>query len=317
MKRSLVLAAFTQWLFLSSSLAKALGDDPSAEQLIKLAPTIESRDGRYRNIEISGFMDGGDSVSVSFRVRRHGSDNFALYIADNSDGTPLVVFNNKRLFVYDATVGGLLYLSNANFQYIFHFADGAFIHKLLFGRSNEPCQILVDLKSLYDRESRGDVVARVDGGKFRLTRELAEGKSFVALVDPSRSCPFVQVALMKVGLNEPFILVRELNVNEDVRGAWPRLPSKERFAGKVDVLDWSADSALHAIAGVALMKRSLLVRSAIRIKGLRAAYEQRFGAQIDWDEVARKDQIVSQSIREVFEETHDTKAENLRGPATK
>ena len=97
-----------------------------------------------------------------------------------------MVYNDKQLFVYDANVGALLYLSDAGFRYTFQFAEGEFPHKLFFGRSTEPCRILVDLKSLYDHESQGDVITRVDGGKFRLTRKLAGGKSFVSLIDPSQ-----------------------------------------------------------------------------------------------------------------------------------
>ena len=208
MQRSLFFAAVALCVLLYSSPAMALDADLSAEQLIRLAPTIECPAGLYRNAEIGGYMDGSNSLSFVFRVRYQAPDNFALYIADSSDGTPLVVYNNKQLFVYDATVGALLYLSDASFRYTFHFAEGTFIHKFFFGRSTEPCKILVDLKSLYDRQSDGDVVARVDDGKFRLTRRLPEGMSFVSLVDPSRRCPFMQIALMKVGLDEPFILLR-------------------------------------------------------------------------------------------------------------
>ena len=106
-------------------------------------------------------------------------------------------------------------------------------------------------------------------------------------------------------------------MDDDVHRAWPRVPAKERFSGKVDVKDWSSGGPFEALAGTAFMERSLWVRSALRTKELRDAYEQRYRAQIDWNEVARKDRVISQLISEIFEVPQDLKQENLRGPGRK
>ena len=75
---------------------------------------------------------------------------------------------------------------------------------------------------------------------------------------------------MKVGLDEPLILLRELSVDDDVHGVWPRVRAKELFAGKVDVKDWSSGGPFAAgMASTAFIERSLSVRSALRAKELR------------------------------------------------
>jgi hypothetical protein len=315
MPRSHVISFLTAWMVLYSSPSITKAADPSAEELIRLAPTLKSGDGKYSSIEISGYVDGESFMRFDFHVRHRAPDRYALYLADGSDNTPVIYFDNGKLLMYNAVEGAVLYLSNASFNYTFCFEEAKFSHRFAVSRSDEPCSILFDVKSLYDREGMEDTVTRADDGMFRLTRKLMGGKSLVALVDPSRRCPFRQIAVLKVDSDKPFILVRELSVNEDVHGAWPVFPPKDVLAEKVALKDWSSDAQFGGLAVSEFMARSLLARPAIRDKEAREYYERRFGAPKDWSHVEGNDRRISQSIRELIGTPIDTKRARVRKTA--
>jgi hypothetical protein len=300
MPRSYVISFIAVCMVLHPPTAATEQAQRSAEELIRLAPTVKSGDPKFNRIEIGGYIDGQDFMHLLFRVQYRAPDRYALFVADGDDKTPIICFNNSQLLMYNAVDSFVLYLSNASFSYTLGFMEGKFSHRFLIARSDEPCGILFDVKSLYDRQGLGDAVARTGGGPFRLTRKLEGGKSFVSLVDPSRRCPFTEIALMKVDSDEPFLLIRELSVNEDARWVWPAFPRKDVLAGRLELKDWSSDAKFGESAVLEFMARSLLARPAIRYKAARQSYEQQFGVRNDWNKVEENDRRLSRSIRELI-----------------
>jgi hypothetical protein len=300
MLRSQIVLLLTVSVILYRSVPVTMAAEPSPEELIGLAPTVKSEDRRYSSIDISGYVDGGNSLQEVFWIQYRSPDRYSLYVADGSDNTPIIYFNNHRLFMYNAVDGAVLYLANASFTYKFLFEKGRFSHRIRVARSDDPCDILFDVKSLYDRQGAGDVVARARGGTFRLSRKLEGGKSFSALVDPSRRCPFKEIALLKADSNEPFLVVHELSVNEDVDGIWPAFPSKDLLVGKVDLRDWSSGTQFEDLAVAEFIAKCMLARPAIGKKEARESYEKRFGVKDDWDRVRERDRRVSRSVRELI-----------------
>lgn len=299
MSRANIISFLTVWSMSYGSVLPTNGADPTAEELIRLAPTVKSGDPKYSKVEISTYVDGGDRMQQVFRVQYRSPDRYSLCIADGRDNTPIIYVSDNQLLMYCAVDGLVLYLSNVSFSYAFRLEGGEFSQSYRI-RPGGASSVLFDVKSLYDREGIGDVVARAEGGAFRLTRKLAGGKSFSALVDPSRRCPFSQIALMKIGSDEPFLLVRELSVNEDVRGAWPAFPPKDRLAGRVGLKDLSNDAEFRDFDVVESSVKGLLGRPAIRNKEAREAYEERFGVRKDWNKIEESDRRLSRSVRELI-----------------
>jgi hypothetical protein len=294
------IAVLTAWAALGTSLSIAMAADPSAEALITLAPIVRSDDAKYNRIDIEGYMNGDEFMLQVFRVRYRAPDQYSLYLIDGVDNTPIVYLNNNQLIIYNAIDGSVMYLSRARFDYSFRFEEGKFNHRFQLARSTEQSRILLDVKSLYDRHGVGDSVARSGGGMFRVTRKLEGGKSFVAFIDPSRQCPFSQVALMKIGTDDPFIHIREILVNGDARAAWPNFPTKDLLAGKVDLKDRTSSEQHGVLSVMEYMDRSLLARPAIRNESIRETFEQRHGVKVDWKKAEGNDRRTSRTIREIM-----------------
>jgi len=300
MPRLIVL--LTAWAWLCPSVTVAYSDGPSIPELIRLAPRVNSGDASYRSIRVSGKINESGFAHLGFLARYQAPDRYALSLTDETDGTPVIYLSDNKLLMYNAVDGDLLYLSRARFDYSLYFEKGRFLQRFLVANSDESSHVLVDVKSLCDREVIGESVVRADRGTVRITRTHDGGNTLVAWVDPSRRCPFQRIELRVGGVNDPYLLIQDLSVNEDVRQSWPAFPHKDRLAGKVKLVDLSRETMFNNLAVSAFMTRSCYARPAIQNKELREMYENRYGVRVDWEKVEEEDHRISRAIREVLRE---------------
>ena len=98
-----------------ASRPSAMAGEPSAKDLIKLAPVITSKDRAYESIAISGSMKG-DGIHLRFRAIYQAPDRHALLLTDGSDGTPLVFVAERQMLIYDPVHPAVLRFKNAKSQ---------------------------------------------------------------------------------------------------------------------------------------------------------------------------------------------------------
>jgi hypothetical protein len=292
-----LLAAWSE-LYRPREVAKAA--DTKVAELIGIAPTVRSSDRGRHCIKLLSTTTASSYGQLSFLAMYQAPDRFFLCIADGHDGTPIVYLCDNHLLAYNAIEGRLLYLSNARFDYAFGMKSGIFSQTCEVMKSGEPSKILVDVRSLYERKAKRDDLTENNGGGFRLSRTLGDGKSFVAIIDPSRRCPFTRLELSEAGSEVPLLLVRELSVDEDVRDPWPLFPPKSRWAGLLAIEDLSIDTLPNNLAISEFMQRCLCARAAVAKESLREAYQLHFGGQTDWSKVELIDREMSREIRRVL-----------------
>ena len=85
----------------------------------------------------------------------------------------------------------------------------------------------MDVKSLYNRRGASDHVERADGSSIRLCRTLEKGLSLIAIVEPSRACPFRQLEIARIGAVKSPYIIRELSADADVRTSPPVFRRRE------------------------------------------------------------------------------------------
>jgi hypothetical protein len=187
-------------------------------------------------------------LDVSFRAQYKAPDRYALRVANLTDDTPFIYAVDGQLVLYNPIDGAILYLSNARFGYELCVKEGRLSTGFGLWKSDRQCRILVDVRSLYDIEAARSEVVRIDSNNISFTRILASGNSIRAVIDQTQRCPFKQIDLRETGSDEPFLRVQDLSVDDDARQTWPVLPSKDRFAGRIDINDLSNDARFGGIS---------------------------------------------------------------------
>ena len=74
-------------------------DQVSAQDLIRLAPVIDTTKSAYRSVRIEGVMSAG--FGLRFRALYRAPDQHALFIEDGRDGTPLLLVSGGAMIAYD------------------------------------------------------------------------------------------------------------------------------------------------------------------------------------------------------------------------
>jgi hypothetical protein len=289
-------------LYQCSPASSAESAQPPAVEVIKLAPTVASSDGKHRRIKIRGYWKERGVFDHTFLVLYQAPDRFAFCLADAADGTPIALVVNNRLFMYSALDGALLFVSSARFDYAFTMAEGKYSHGFWIERSNpsKPSTVLVDARSLLNGDSTRQLVTRGEGGTLRLTCETRRGSMLLAVVDRSRLCPFVQLGVLADGAREPRLLIQELLIDGDVSDSWPSLPSTESLATKIQLRDLSREGLFEKVSFMWLANRALWSRLGLRQMEAREYYEDSFRTRVDWRKVEARDRKISPVVRELL-----------------
>src|SRR4051794_26889221 len=105
------------WLLLAACLpffaVPAVAGEPTAVDLIKRAPVLDSSDPKIKSIEIGGTV-GAEGCRLRFRSIYRAPDQYALVLNDVSDGTPLLYAAQTRALVYDPVRPVVLHISPAH-----------------------------------------------------------------------------------------------------------------------------------------------------------------------------------------------------------
>jgi hypothetical protein len=236
--------------------------DPTATDLIRLAPAVSSADRQARRIKVASSVTSSEHWRLLFLARYDYPDHFFLCIADGRDGTPLAYFSENRLFMYNAVDSEVMYFQEAKFDYTLQGADGGLDNRCSVTGSAGGSNILVDLKSLYGQAAKHDDLVHSSTRTFRLTRTFGEGESLVALVDPSRRCPFAHLELCDTEKELPPFVLHELSIDGDVRDPRPVPPSERAFVGKLRITSFN-EKTPDGLAVPGFMQRCLVARQAV------------------------------------------------------
>ncbi len=173
-------------LFAGSALAAALlapaqAGEPSARELIALAPILDSSDRACRSLDVGGYygVENGPGPRLRFRALYRAPHHFSLLLTDAADGTPLVFCSDRKMLLYDAVGPTLYYSENASFTLELASTDaGIQLNYLCLLKSSKPHHIRVDFPSMLPglpsegQAAEGgafeDRVVKCNSGQFKL-----------------------------------------------------------------------------------------------------------------------------------------------------
>ncbi|SIO58929.1 hypothetical protein SAMN05444166_5863 [Singulisphaera sp. GP187] len=272
----------------------------SAGDLISLAPRISSSDEKCKSIEIGGYLKEKDDFYMRFQAFYQSPDQFAFFLQDAADGTPILYSCNHKVLLYDPVSYSVLLSNDTNIEFsIMQIMDkfelsGDLIH------TSKPCKLSFDIKSLLGGSVRSSKVDLVGNGKYRLTQITERGNSLVASVDMSVACPFQKLEIIDNKQHFTPICIDKILLNTPVVRDPFRFPSKETLAERITVREWPSNGLVEKLTGWALMMRACSIRVGARDSELRQTLRFPGFSTVDWEKVKENDKKFSRALRELL-----------------
>lgn len=289
-------------------LASTRAGEPSAQELVALAPVLDSSDGGCRSLSLRGWAggDGKTEPNLRFQAIYQAPNRFSLLIDDVVDGTPLVFCSGTKMFVYDPLTPTVYYSEDASFTLEMLQTSREFRFNLVYlmgGR--KPHRIFVDFRSILSFMGHGirngpadDRVATHGINRYELIRNF-QGRSRLTLnVDPTKNCPYTAADFTENGVS--YLRFDRLSLNGSPGKEPFVFPAKERLTQRFPVKvvtgqeDFVAGSKLSEILGRAIAVRAFVNRdvppASIKVPDIPG---------VDWDRVRQNDKKLAKALREL------------------
>lgn len=290
---------------ISIVMTPVLAGEPSIEDLMGMAPVIQSSDERIQSIELGGYWkDDNGNTMLRFCSLYRAPGKHALLIMDGTDGTPLSFASDRKLMVYDPINGYILYSSkDSSAKTWIRLENNIFTFSWPISIDSEKSSsINLDIKSMLEGSSKSVDMTKTGEGKYRLTRTSNGGNFYIFHIDTSMKQPFQKVELVMGNTGKVRFCVDKIVVDGLLGDEVFEFPTKERLAEKIQVKEWSNEGILQAIEGLGSFTRTFYVRAAANLPEYRDSPNliNLFGlAKIDWEEIKKNDKKYSQALKDL------------------
>jgi hypothetical protein len=287
---------------LTVSLSCVQGEEPTADELIKLAPVISSMDQRMRTIEIRGHYTEMSIARVNFRVLYKAPDRYALFV-DAEDGAPFSLTSDNKMLVFDPIGESVLFFPGAAIDFCFRVKDGNIMFHLDTGPEAAPQKnrILFDIRSFFESRARSVQVARRSDRVHQLALTTEQGNTLTNYVDQTKKCPFTYMEFVGAEEARPSFCFDKIATNEDLAEKDFGFPSTELLSRKVRLVECSSNGLVSGASAWVVMNRARLALFGARYPELRDEIQARVIRKIDWDKVRDIHRLYSRTLGEVLE----------------
>ncbi len=268
---------------------------------------------------------------IHFRALYRAPDQFALYLCDEVDKTPILCFINRNTLIYDAVRPAVIFYEGCSPQFSIECHPGNQLRyqwRFSGGADAPPSNFTVDIRSFFQTPGKSDEVVASGENGFRITRTSSRdilvltygadwvnknlppasgtGGKLVCDVDASKTCPYTRLQILKDDQKNPLFSIDKCVVNESIADEEFKLPDVRQIENSLTIMRLPAESALANAEGLVIMLRAQLVRLAARNTEMRIGLklpgvpliEGQTKLEIDWDNVARNDEKYSKALRE-------------------
>ncbi len=273
--------------------------EPTAADLIKLTPFVQSTDPSVRSIELVGSMK--DGLHLRFRALYQAPDQYSVLVSDGSDGTPLVFVADRQLLCYDPIRSAVLCLKNCSERLSFE-VDGKDAN-FLFGflpdgkEGHAQNSLKIDVKTVCEKLCVAERVVKTGATQYRLILTKHENKSMVCTFDLSRPQPFEGLKVFDETAHEPLLTIDKLVVNSPIAAEEFRFPDRDRLARKIKVHEMVGNGFEPAEVEVKKITTAMMARLGATHPGLRDSLKEPAFRQLNWKAIEKKDQRVSAILR--------------------
>jgi hypothetical protein len=287
--------------------APVIASEPTADDLIKLAPVLDSSDPKCRSIEFSGCMKGGDGVLLKFRSTYLAPGQHALFFSDGFDDTPILLVADRKIMFYDPVIPAILLSDNISLITSVK-AEG---EKLKldwdFQKSKAKTEriktdlLRVDLKSILDGDTDREVIKTGENNyRLILAKQAKEPCWVEATFDITKPSPCTSIRMIERESHEAVFCFDRIILNGNVGGEEFRFPAKDRLPEHLKVKDWPGDGFLANLGGLAMVTRACYARAGANHPSVRKSIKLPGLWGIHWDQIKANDAKYSAVLKRLI-----------------
>ncbi len=289
-------------------------EDLSAQQLIELAPVITETNPQYRSIEISGSFRLARDADMGFRLLYRAPNRYVLACFSSHDGVPFMYISQKKLLIYEPVTPTVTLHKTG--PVVFHFSGEGKGLTFACGslendaqeaepaKDGDPHQrVLLDLKSLFGGEFVSSDAVKLSNGRYRLTQTSQKGNRLVAVIDPTKPCPYSRAWLEMAQAGNTSLVLDSIQVNHEIDDASLAFPDLAPLAQALQApifQDLSDKKGMELVIGMTQMYRGGLARLAIHHESMRDIRRYPFMAGIDWQRTKQNDVHISAILQKAI-----------------
>lgn len=288
------------------------GEIPSISEAAELASLVITEKNAYQSLRIDVEIDNG-SASLHGILLHSKPNQWAAFLIDNMDNTPVFASAEGQAFLYNPYQSGLALYDEAGVAFSFSFAEDS----VFFLTGVEPARdegvishkVNIDTRQLFLRPDLADVhVSPTGEGAVSLSVRTANGGTAIATVDPSARIPLQSLEVrskegkgegISLSVTEPTAPIDDTHFSihaSELRN----LPQIQQDSKGLQ------DQYQHMQA----MIQATLLRRAIYDESVRDKISLPEELTRDWQKLENMDKEMSAALRSIFA----TNADLFRGP---
>ena len=262
----------------------------------------------FSSLKIDSSFFGGVDAVLNFILFFRKPEEYALYMLDSFDSTPIFVVTHGDCILYDPQKDNIQYVRNAGVLYEVGMKEDQFILKGAFvvtwPHRNEKLKFLikntvvVDLLSIINQVTV-DLKSNKTGRNEFLFMGFTERKGFCkAHINPTAAIPIIRMMIYPKGDKNPIFSFNKIETEAIIHDGIFKSPLKRLSESKLHLKEMD----IHEIKNTDLRQwvKAIFIRSAMRHPELRGEIEQMGFKNIDWPEIINRDERVSSILRKLF-----------------
>ena len=262
----------------------------------------------FSSLKIDSSLFCGADAVLNIRLFYRRPREYALYMLDSFDSTPIFVVTHGDCIMYDPLEDNIQYVRNAGVIYEVGIKEDRFIFKGAFNATwrhgnEEPKYLIkntvvVDLLSIINQVSVDLRSKKTDQNEF-LFMGYTERKGFCkAYINPAASIPIIRMIIYPKGDKNPIFSFNKIETETIIDDEIFKSPLKRLRESKLHLKEMD----IHEIKNANLRQwaKAIFIRSGMRHPELRGKIDAMGFQNIDWPKVINRDERVISILRKLF-----------------
>lgn len=241
--------------------------EPTARELVALAPVLHSADPACHNLVISGIVGGTEKTLPRWRFRAcyKAPNQYSLLVSDPVDGTPMVFASGNKMLVYDPVDAIVYYSERASFSVDLICNENGIDFKVVYLLvSNKETQISINLRSfmknMYENNKLvSEHISRISNSLSKVDIKFESGQRLDVNLDLSTKGKYTSVSMYENEVN--FLFLDMLEIDRNISGESFGFPDKQTLTKSLPIKDVESIKDIRTIQNIAtIVGRATIAR---------------------------------------------------------
>ena len=280
----------------------------SPSEIKKAIKVIIPEKADFSSLKIDSSYFGGADAVLNIRLFFRKPEEYALYMLDSFDSTPIFVVTHGDFIMYDPLKDNILYTRNAGVLYEVGMKEDQFILRGAFNvaidhLTGDPKPLIkntvvVDLLSIVNQMTINLKSEKMDQNEFLLMGYTERDSYCKVHINPTADIPIIKMMIYPKGDKNPIFSFNKIETEAIIHDGIFKSPLKRSRESKLRLKEMD----IHEIknADMSQLANAIFIRSAMRHPELRGEIAQMGFQNINWPEIINRDERVSSILRKLF-----------------